>query len=44
MLRRLPWMTDDDIALRIDIEVVRLGIDRLIATVILTLADHDIKQ
>ncbi|MBT9429954.1 phage GP46 family protein [Candidatus Symbiopectobacterium endolongispinus] len=39
----LTWMTDDGIALRVDIEVVRSGIDRLIATVILMLPDHNIK-
>lgn len=39
----LNWMIDDGIALRVDIEVVRSGIDRLMATVILTLPDHNIK-
>ncbi|HGJ5856476.1 phage GP46 family protein [Arsenophonus nasoniae] len=39
----LKWMTEDGVALRIDIEVVRSGIDRLITTVILTLPDHNIK-
>ncbi|WP_334469433.1 phage GP46 family protein [Arsenophonus sp. PmNCSU2021_1] len=39
----LTWMTDDGLALRVDIEVVRSGIDRLMATVILTLPDHNIK-
>lgn len=39
----LNWMIDDGIALRVDIEVVRSSLDRLIATVILTLPDHNIK-
>lgn len=39
----LKWMTEDGVALRVDIEVVRSGIDRLIATVILTLPDHNIE-
>lgn len=39
----LNWMIDDGIALRVDIEVVRSGIDRLMATIILTLPDHNIK-
>ncbi|WP_334473646.1 phage GP46 family protein [Arsenophonus sp. PmNCSU2021_1] len=39
----LTWMTDDGIALRVDIEVVRSGIDKLTATVILTLPDHNTK-
>ncbi|WP_334469895.1 phage GP46 family protein [Arsenophonus sp. PmNCSU2021_1] len=36
----LTWMTDDGIALRVDIEVIRSGIDKLTATVTLTLPDH----
>lgn len=39
----LKWMTEDGVALRVDIEVVRSGTDRLSATVILTLPDHNIK-
>ncbi|WP_334472977.1 phage GP46 family protein [Arsenophonus sp. PmNCSU2021_1] len=39
----LTWMTDDGIALRVDVDVVRTGIDKLTATVTLTLPDHNIK-
>ncbi|MCX2957527.1 phage GP46 family protein [Serratia symbiotica] len=39
----LTWMTDDGIALRVDVDVVRTVIDKLTATVILTLPDHDTK-
>ncbi|PAV02372.1 hypothetical protein CBG25_11260 [Arsenophonus sp. ENCA] len=39
----LKWMTEDGVALRVDIEVVRSGIDKLTATVTLTLPDHHIK-
>ncbi|WP_334468976.1 phage GP46 family protein [Arsenophonus sp. PmNCSU2021_1] len=39
----LNWMIDDGIALRVDVDVVPSGIDKLTATVILTLPDHNIK-
>ncbi|WP_334473732.1 phage GP46 family protein [Arsenophonus sp. PmNCSU2021_1] len=40
----LTWMTDDGIALRVDVDVVRSGIDKLTATVTLTLPDYYTKK